>query len=110
MESTAITTRQLKAGREGRFWGINIVFRCRRRGEIRLCHHSLSAAATGGKAKPNANPMHASNGRWRGKEHLDTSRSSWHCGGMSTALEIPPVESPITAARLAIAAELRGKK
>jgi hypothetical protein len=36
MESTAITTRELKAGREGRFWGVNVVFRCRGGGAIRL--------------------------------------------------------------------------
>jgi hypothetical protein len=29
MESTAITTRELKAGREGRLWGDNMIFRCR---------------------------------------------------------------------------------
>jgi hypothetical protein len=47
-ESTAITTRELKAGREGRFWGVNVVFRCRGGGTIRLSHHSLPAAARGG--------------------------------------------------------------
>jgi hypothetical protein len=29
MESTAITTRELKTGMEGRSWGVNVVFRCR---------------------------------------------------------------------------------
>jgi len=47
MESTAITTREFKAGREGRFWGVNVVFRCRGEGKIRLCHYSLSAAVRG---------------------------------------------------------------
>jgi hypothetical protein len=124
------------------------------------------------------NPMRPCNGRWRGKEHLDSLRSCWHRRDMSeriedlrlavetmhrckvryesstpiretfrrqtvregivesfavaghpkvkrcyawsfqdkgekqhvTALEIPPVESPITAVRVAIAAEARGKK
>jgi hypothetical protein len=48
MESTAITTRELKAGREGRFWGVNLAFRCRGKGKIRLCFYSLSAAARAG--------------------------------------------------------------
>jgi len=36
MDSTAITTRKLKAVREGRFWGVNVVFRCRGGGAIRF--------------------------------------------------------------------------
>src|ERR1039458_10793023 len=44
MESTAITTRDLKAYREGDFWGVNVFFRCRGGRRIRLCHHSLSDA------------------------------------------------------------------
>ena len=48
MESTAITTRDLKAGSEVRFWGVNVVFRSRGAGRIRLSHHSLSAAVRGG--------------------------------------------------------------
>src|ERR1035441_5913061 len=49
MESTAITTRDLKAYREGDFWGVNVFFRCRGGRRIRLCHHSLSDATRGGK-------------------------------------------------------------
>ena len=48
MEPTAVTTRELKAATEGRFWGVNLAFRSRGAGEIRLYHHSLSAAARGG--------------------------------------------------------------
>ena len=33
------------------------------------------------------NPMHPGNGRWRGKEHLDSFRSCWHGGGMSKRIE-----------------------
>jgi hypothetical protein len=51
MESTAITTRELKAGREDRFWGVNLAFRSRGRRKFRLCHHSLSAAAMGSNAR-----------------------------------------------------------
>ena len=50
MESTAATTRELNAGRQDHFWGVNVVFRCRGWGKIRLCHHSLTAAR-GGNAR-----------------------------------------------------------
>ena len=37
MESTAITTRDLKAGTEARFWGVSLVFRCRGGGGLSHC-------------------------------------------------------------------------
>jgi hypothetical protein len=48
MESTAMTTSELKAGRAGPFWDVNVVFRFRGGGKIRLCNQSFSAAARGG--------------------------------------------------------------
>ena len=54
MESTAITTRELKAG--GRLLpGFPFCSPLSRKGGIRLCHHSLSAAARGGEAQMTPN-------------------------------------------------------
>jgi hypothetical protein len=52
MESTAITTRDLKAGIEDPLWGVNVVFRSRGDAKIRSCFYSLSAAARGGILVP----------------------------------------------------------
>ena len=51
MESTAITTRDLKAETEARSWGVSLVLRGRGGGNYRTVHHWLSAAARGGNAR-----------------------------------------------------------
>jgi hypothetical protein len=48
MKSTAFTTREFKAGKEDRFYGVGFAVRRRGAGKIRLCFYSLSAAASGG--------------------------------------------------------------